>query len=135
MTHVNGAKQRRGFTLVEVLATLVLIGVVLPVAMNGVALALSAASNARHTTEAAQLAQNKLNELVLTGDWSLSGTSGDFAPDWPAYRWTVESGTTNSNDYGLTEVRVWVFWTDRGRERALSVATLVPDTSTLEVTQ
>ena len=39
---------RRGVSLVEVLATLVLVGIVLPAAMAGVTLSLRAASLARH---------------------------------------------------------------------------------------
>ena len=54
-----------GFTLVEVLATLVLMGIVIPVAMHGVSIAMSAASNARKTAEAATLAETKLNELLV----------------------------------------------------------------------
>ena len=45
--HVFGRIARRGFTLIEVLATLVLLGIVMPVAMRGVSLALAASSIAR----------------------------------------------------------------------------------------
>src|SRR4051794_38319604 len=58
---------RAGFTLIEVLATLVLLGIILPAAMRGVSIGLAMASHARHVTEAAQLAEAKLNELVATG--------------------------------------------------------------------
>lgn len=131
---------RSGFTLVEVLATLVLVGVVLPVAMQGIGNSLAAADNARHSAEAAQLAQNKLTELILTGDWQYSGTTGDFGIDWPGYSWIVESGTsaTALSDYGLTEVRVSVAWQSRGKPRQLSVSTFVEGTEsalTQEVTQ
>ncbi len=119
--------QRSGFTLVEVLATLVLLGVVLPVAMRGVSLAISSADVARHTAEAASLAEAKLNELVITGDWSVSGASGDFGADWPDYRWTSQSA---GRDYGLTEVMLSVVWTDKGRERNVTVSTLVYDPGT-----
>ena len=118
---------RGGFTLVEVLATLVLLGVVLPVAMRGVSLAISSADVARHTAEAASLAEAKLNELVITGDWSVSGASGDFGAEWPDYRWTCQSA---GRDYGLTEVMLSVVWTDKGRERDVTVSTLVYDTGT-----
>src|SRR5690348_6677471 len=60
---------RQGFTLVEVLAALVILGIVLPVAMRGVSLSLAAASNAKHMNVAAQLADQKLNEVVLTSGW------------------------------------------------------------------
>lgn len=111
----------RGFTLVEVLATLVLLGIVVPVAMRGVSVGLAAASTARHTAEAASLAEAKLNELIIDGAWQTSGTSGEF-PDHPAYRWTCDNV---SRDYGTNEVAVTVTWMQRGQERRLTLTTLV----------
>ena len=111
----------RGFTLIEVLATLVLLAIVLPVAMRGVSLALAAASNARHTSEAATLAEAKLNELVVQGQGTVATASGDFAPDHPDYRWLCQNA---ERDYGVSEVAVRVSWTERGQERSLIVSTL-----------
>jgi general secretion pathway protein I len=120
------APPKRGFTLIEVLAALVLLGIVLPVAMRGVSLSLAASSSAKHLNEAAQLADQKLNEVVLTGDWAQNGLSGDFAPDHPDYQWTIAS---QQRDYGLNEVQVRVTWTARGQQRDFTASTLVYDTS------
>jgi general secretion pathway protein I len=114
-----------GFTLVEVLAAMIILGIVLPVAMRGVSLSLAAASNAKHLTEASQLADQKLSEVTLTGDWQQSGLGGDFTPDHPDYHWTVQS---EQRDYGLSEVRVRVTWMQRGQEREFIASTLVYDT-------
>ena len=121
-----GAKHPRGFTLIEVLATLVLLGIVMPVAMRGVSLALAASSTARRTAEAASLAEMKLNELIADGTWQTGSAGGDFADqNLPDYRWTCENA---ARDYGTNEVIVHVTWTQRGQERTLSLATLVyPD--------
>ena len=54
------ARGRGGFTLVEVLASLALVAVILPVAMEGVSLAVGAAGLARDRIEAASLAETKL---------------------------------------------------------------------------
>jgi prepilin-type N-terminal cleavage/methylation domain-containing protein len=115
------ATRRRGFTIVEVLATLVLLGIVLPVAMRGISLALRAASNARHMSEATGLAEQKLAELT-SGDLSLAGGSGgDFGADHPGYSWTSQS---TARDYGLTQIDVRVTWTAQAQERGLVVSTL-----------
>jgi hypothetical protein len=107
-----------------VLATLVLLGIVIPVAMRGVSVALAAASTARRTAEAASLADAKLNELIADGNWQ-SGASGDFLPDHPEYRWSSENV---SRDYGTNEVALHVTWTQRGQERTYTLTTLVyPD--------
>ena len=112
---------RRGFTLVEVLATLVLLGIILPIAMRGVSMAMAAAAHAKRTAEATTLAEAKLNELVADGTWASGSLSGDFAPLQPEYQWAC---LTQPRDYGLTEVAIRVTWTDRGQVREMIVATL-----------
>jgi general secretion pathway protein I len=120
-TRARQTATRSAFTLVEVLATLVLIGIVIPVAMQGVSVAMSAASNARRTAEAATLAEAKLNQLVVTGEWQFAGQSGDFGAQWPGYKWTAQ---TTQHDFGVTEIALRVNWQERGRERYLTVSTL-----------
>jgi len=111
------------FTLVETLATLALVAIILPVAMRGISLATAAASQAKRQTEAASLAEAKLNELLTTNAWQSSELSGDFGQDWPGYRWTaaVQSwlGTT------VQQVAVTVKWTALGKSRSVTLTTLV----------
>ena len=113
---------RRGITLMEVLATLLLVGIVLPVAMHGITLSMQAASSARHRTEAAQLAEWKLNELLALRDANTLSGSGTFGDDWPEYRWEAES---TQADYGTYDVAVTVRWAERGQERSLTLASIV----------
>jgi prepilin-type N-terminal cleavage/methylation domain-containing protein len=117
------ARRRAGFTLIEVLATLLLMSIVLPVIMRGMSLATAAASTAKRRTEASTLADSKINELVATGQWQNGSTSGDFGTDWPDYTWTADAV-----DYDGTnqELDVTVNWTGRnGQPDALTVTTLV----------
>jgi prepilin-type N-terminal cleavage/methylation domain-containing protein len=114
-------RSRRGFTLVEVLAALVLMGIVLPVAMRGATLAMRAASTARHQAEAATLGEAKLSEMVTQGDWTSSGTDGDFGPDFPLYHWSLQS---NQRDLDVTELMMTVTWKDRGEDRTVNISTL-----------
>jgi general secretion pathway protein I len=111
----------RGFTLVEVLAALLLMSIALPAIMHAVSVASHAADSARHRTEASLLASSKLNELVSTGQYQ-SQTSGDFGTDWPQsqYTWTAQTldwTPTNNNanvtptlQQTMTEVDVTVKW-------------------------
>jgi len=115
-------RRARGFTLIEVLATLVLLGIVVPVAMRGVSVALAAATTARRTAEAATLADAKLNELIADGSWQTSGNTGDFAPDHPEYTWVCENA---SRDYGMSEVVLRVKWMQRGAEKVVTISTLI----------
>jgi len=119
-------RRLRGVTLMEVLATLLLVGIILPVAMRGVSISMRAAANARHQTEAAMLAEMKLNELLAARDPALLGSTGDFGPDWPEYRWQVLAAGV---DYNLYEVTVVVNWQTRGSTRSLQLSSLIyPET-------
>ena len=121
----------RGFTLVEVLAALVLVGVVLPVAMRGITLSLRASALARHRLEAAELAQQKIAEHLVVRDASTFNDTGDFGAAWPEYRWASRGGVAG---YGVYDLTVTVTWQDRDRERSVTLATLVyPVTGTEDV--
>src|SRR5437660_1601206 len=135
-THARRRRSARGFTLVEVLATLLLMGIVLPVAMRAVTLSTTLASDTRRRSEAAGLAESKLNELIATGQWNGGVMTGDFAADgWPDYAWTAEvnnwyspvTSTVSGTDPGnsLSEIDLHVSWRARNREFSVTVSTLV----------
>ena len=116
-------KFRRGFTLLEVLATLVLVGIILPAVMHGISLATIAAGEAKHRVEAVSLAQTKLAEL--TADFQTlnqpGASSGSFA-DFPGYSWT---STIEMRDTSLSQVSVRVSWISRGQERFVDLSSLI----------
>jgi len=112
-----------GFTLVEAMATLTLMAIILPVALRGVSLASAAASLAKRKTVAVALAETKLAELTLSGDWNDSDLSGDFGDDYPDYRW--EGEVTTWEDALLLQLEVRVLWPWRGGERSVTLTTLV----------
>ena len=115
--------RREAFTLVEVLAALTLMAIILPVAMRGFTVALSVSSDARRSVEAAALAETKLGELVVTGDWQSADLSGDWGTDWPDYRWEAE--VEDWDVAGLTALTVRVTWERKGSERVVGLTTLV----------
>ena len=115
---------RRGITLVEVLATIVMMGIILPAAMHGISLATAASLEARRRSEAAALAEAKLSEILATGDWQFGSASGDFGEAWPDYRWG-SSATSWASDATMMEVYVRVTWTSRTLEREVVLTTLV----------
>lgn len=130
-------RRRRAVSLVEVLATLVLVGIVLPAAMHGSALSLRAAQHARHQQEAGLLAEARLNELLAMRDPAdAADVTAAIAGKWPEYELTTQ---TTAADFGLSQVAVTVGWLERGRRRSLTLTTLIcpataTDTSTLDGT-
>ena len=114
---------RQAFTLVEALATLVLIAIILPVAMKGISLATSTAGLAKQRMEAAALAETTLAETMATGAWQDGDVNGDFEPDAAGYRWAVEVQDWEATT--LKQVTVRVEWTARGTDRSVTLSTLV----------
>ena len=114
---------RPAFTLVEILATLVLVAIILPVAMSGISLALSVADESRRETEAASLAQNKMAEIIACELWQTASLAGDFSPDWPEYRWAAL--VTQWQGTQLRQLDVQVLWNHRGKDRSVTLTTLV----------
>jgi prepilin-type N-terminal cleavage/methylation domain-containing protein len=112
-----------GFTFVELLATVVLIAIIMPVAMQTIALCTRLAGLSRNTIEAASLASTQLTELTTSQDWETGGKSGDFGSDWPGYRWTAD--VSNWTDSTVRQVDLTVFWQSQGRQRTVTLSTLV----------
>ena len=111
------------FTIVEVLATLTLAGIVLPPTVHGILLCLATAEHAAQQARAASLAQSKLAEIVATGDIQNAETTGDFGEDLPGYTWVAE--VNEWEDSRLVQVDVAVLWTRRGQDRRVTLSTLV----------
>lgn len=117
---------RPGFTLPEVLATMLLLAIVLPVIMTGISLATSTGDQARRRTEASTLAQSKLDELLGTGSWAGGVSQGDFGAEWPDYHWNaVVSDWPQGTGAGLEQLELHVSWQGRGGEESVVVTTLV----------
>ena len=119
-------KPHRGFTLIEVLAAMLLMAIVLPTVMQGVAAATRTASDSRHRTEAAGLAEEKLNEILTTGQWQGGTLSGDFGNDWPGYRWQANVGAwaADTTTVGLQQIDLSVLWNGPTRQQSITLSTL-----------
>src|SRR5262249_12096590 len=106
-------RARSGFTLVEVLAALVLMGIVLPVVMSAISASLSAAGTAKRSVEAASLAENKMGEIIALATYNTGTASGDFGAGWPEYRWASEMTDVDTD---VMQITIRVSWPSRGSE-------------------
>lgn len=99
------SRRSRGFTLLEAMAAVVLLGIGIVGAMSANAQVIRNEDRARLTERMQRLAQTKLAELVATGQASTS-TDGDFTDqNQPGVTWNLEvnsSGITNLNNATLT---------------------------------
>ena len=122
----------RGFTLVEVLVTVTLIGIILPVAMRGASITSKLAGTAKRRTEACGLAESKLNEVVITNGWQNGVLGGDFGQDWPDYHWRCQvqawqNDQVSDNGAGnvTNELDLQVYWQGSSGEQSVTLSTLV----------
>ena len=113
----------RGFTFVELLATMVLIAVIMPVAMRSIGLCTRLAGQSRRQMEAVSLARLKLTELTVTGEWENGDQRGEFGDDWPGFEWEVT--VTNWTDSLVRQLDLAVFWRSVGRQREVRLTTLM----------
>lgn len=117
----------RGFTLVEVLAALLLVAIVVPVVMRGVTLATSAASSAKRRIEAASLAQSKMAEVLATERWRGGVLSGSFdaADGHNAGDYAWRADVTPWTEAYVKQLAVNVSWDRTNAERSVTLTTLV----------
>jgi type II secretion system protein I len=122
-------RNRRGFTLIEVLATLLLMSIVLPAVMEGVSISLAEASLARQRTEAATVAQSQLATLLITNQWSGGVLAGDVDSNGTTYHWqaTVAAWPLDTTTVGLTQVDMVVSWVGRKGAQSVTLSTLTYD--------
>jgi general secretion pathway protein I len=119
----SAGRRRRGFTLVEVLAALVLVALILPAAMRGITTAVSLAALSRQRMEATVLAETVMDEIVATGMWQDSDMSGDFGQDHPGFKWSAQ--VQDWQDVTLQQLDVDVTWQSAGRQRLVTLTTLI----------
>lgn len=115
------------FTFAEVLAAMLLAAIVLPVAIAGINSALQALHHSRMQAEGRILAAAKLNEVIVTGDWSEGDDTGDFGDTHPEWTWEVTVADWSEDDSYTTEmssVKVKVMRTVADEELSVELVTL-----------
>ncbi|HVV73991.1 MAG TPA: hypothetical protein VHI52_21230 [Verrucomicrobiae bacterium] len=94
---VNRSGHAAAFTLAEVLAALLFMAIVIPVAVEGLQLANRAGEVAQRKSQAARIAERVLNENLATTNWTQSSQSGTVTEGTREFRWTLTSESWNQN--------------------------------------
>ena len=126
----------RGFTLLEVLLAIALLAIALPVLLGLRNFDLDLQSRATELTAATLLAQEKLLEVELAGQYPVGETVGEFSslplgsqtslqavPRAVGYRWKRTIAPTPLEF--VREVRIKISWPRGEREESLEVSTYV----------
>lgn len=126
---MNSARRRKGFTLIEAMVGVVLLGIGIVSALAAFGSMTNVENSARQTEKMQRMAQAKLAELVATGQADTS-TNGDFSDqNEPTYTWTLETGTSGITD--LNSVSLTVEHTGAvGQKTRLDTLVYVPPVTT-----
>jgi type II secretory pathway pseudopilin PulG len=120
-----GMKRRAAaFTLAEVLAALAFMAIVIPVALQGLRVASRAGIVAERKATAARLAERKLNELIVTGQWESAASKGTVQEGLQSYSWRLQSEPW-AEDSAMRLVTVLVTVPVEGQDYDVPVSTLV----------
>jgi type II secretory pathway pseudopilin PulG len=113
----------RGFTLLEILATFVLVAIIIPVAMEGISLSTKIASDSKRKIEAGILAEQKLTEILITDDWMNGDQDGDFGEEFKDYEWNLEVLDWEGEEL-IRQIDLYVDWISSGKNRSVVISTL-----------
>ena len=116
-----------GFTLAEVLAAMLFMAIVIPVAMQGLLIASRAGSVSERKARGARLAESKLNEMIVTGQWQSTAQKGTIQEGLQSYTWQLQSEPW-SEDGAMRLVTVHVSVPVQGQDYDVQVSTLVDAT-------
>jgi hypothetical protein len=114
------------FTLAEVLAALMFMAIVIPVAIEGLHIASLAGTVAERKGEAARVAQRLLAESLVTTNWNQSVQSGTLTEGRRQFRWTLQNDPWNQdpNQNVIRQLSVEVVYTAQNRDYAVRMSTL-----------
>jgi general secretion pathway protein I len=114
-----------GFTLVEVLAALLMMAIVIPIALQGMTIVSRAAVMGQRKTAAMRVAERVLNEqlaVVTQGQSIPASGSGTEEEGGMSYSWTMT--TTVWPQDTMTQMTVHVTFMSQGNPYVMSLSTL-----------
>ncbi len=114
-----------GFTLVEVLITMVMVVVGMVLLSQAFSAGLRAVSVSDRATQAQFLAEQKIADLEILSFSNLQSDSGDFGDDYPEYSWQTEISNTDIEN--LKQIILTVSWTQENKTRSIVIYKYLAD--------
>jgi hypothetical protein len=124
------------FTLAEVLAALVFMAILIPVALEGLSIASRAGVVAARKSEAALVAERVLNESIITTNWNTTVQNGTVRQGIRDFRWTLRNDPwdMDPNQSSMRLLSVEVTFAAQGRDHSVRMSTLVDSSTPLTPT-
>jgi len=115
-------RRRAAFTLAEVMAALMFLAIVIPVAVEALHMASLAGEVAARKSAAARVADRVLSESLVTTNWSNGQQSGTVTEGVINYHWRLTSQTWPADQ--MESVTAEVTYSAQGKEYSVSLSTL-----------
>lgn len=126
MKHLMLAEDN-GFTLVEILVTLAILGAVLPALLYAFASAARTQGLSDNSTTALYLLKFRMAEIEMAGYPDVGQETGEFGNN-TRYRWSSVVEDIDSEEVeNVRRVQVTVTWQHRNRERSMAMNTYIAD--------
>jgi hypothetical protein len=120
-------RDKSAFTLAEVLAALLFLAIVIPVALEGMHVASRAGSVAVRKREAARVAERILNENLVTTNWNNGASQvGTVVDGTRQFQWILrnEPWNVDQNTSTMRLLSVEVTYAAQGQNYAVRLSTL-----------
>ena len=101
---MKARRSNAGFSLIEVMVAILILGVGLAALAHGITTALASSKESEMQTTAALYAAGKIEELRATGELEDGESDGDCGPELKSYRW--EETISPADISGLHDVDV-----------------------------
>ncbi len=113
----NSHSKALGFTLLEMIVSLLILGIALTTIFRLQSMSIMMANNVQFETTAPLLAQKIMTQYMIKEMDDLASDSGDFGDEFPQYSWkaTVEEMESEYLDFTadrLREIQVSVTWNE-----------------------
>jgi prepilin-type N-terminal cleavage/methylation domain-containing protein len=126
------AAKRNGFTLVEVLAALVFMAIVIPVAIEALRVASLVGQVGHRKLVATRIAERLLNEVAVTGQTQITSQKGVTSEGQQQFEWTLRSEPWNED--AMLLVSVDVVFPVQGKDYDVTLNTLIDNTTSINST-
>jgi type II secretory pathway pseudopilin PulG len=118
---------RRAFTLAEVLAAMLFMAIVIPVAMQGLRIASLAGEVGQRKIVAARIGNKVLNELKVMGQLQNTSQTGAVTEGGVQYKWSVHNELwTQDTTTQMTLSTITVAYQAQGKNYDVKLSTLLP---------
>ncbi len=119
--------EERGFTLVEIVVTIAILGLSLPPLLNAFTSGARGQALTENRTTALYLLKYKMGEVEAEGFPEVRTEEGEFDGN-DQYTWSITVSDIESEELeGLRRITVSVFWQYRQKEKSMSLQALVSD--------